>query len=101
VLFFSEQGDAISPIFFTFHFPLKTRQALVGHEQFLHSALLSWRFLTISKSLIEWMETPAVCGHDLASLSDMFASAMRRKFGQEVPNWITSRIKEIAAIDPN
>jgi hypothetical protein len=53
------------------------------------------------KSLIEWMNTPNVWGHDLVSLSEMFANAVRSKFGQEVPNWITSRIKEIAAIDPN
>ena len=53
------------------------------------------------KSLIEWMDTPNVWGHDLASLADMFAQAVRTKFGQDVPNWITTRIKEIAAMDPN
>jgi hypothetical protein len=53
------------------------------------------------KSLIEWMDAPNVWGHDLASLAERFAKAVRRKFGQEVPNWIIDRIKEIAAMDPD
>lgn len=52
------------------------------------------------KSLIEWMESPNVWGHNLASLADRFATAVQGKFGQEVPSWITDRIKEIAAMDP-
>lgn len=52
--------------------------------------------LTI-KSLIG----PAVKGHNLAALADRFESTVWERFGQEVPGWITARLKEIAAIDPN
>ncbi|HEV3481233.1 MAG TPA: hypothetical protein VGR97_02775 [Candidatus Acidoferrales bacterium] len=52
------------------------------------------------KSLIEWMESPDVWGHNLASLADRFETAVQRKFGQEVPSWIIDRIKEIAVMDP-
>jgi hypothetical protein len=39
--------------------------------------------------------------HCLVELADSFAEFIRRRSGKEVPDWITSRLKEIAAIDPN
>lgn len=82
--------------------------AAIDHDEMedyrlAHPVLFLYRHsieLTL-KSLIEWMVKPNVWGHDLVSLSDIFVQAVRRKFGQEVPDWITSRIKEIAVIDPD
>lgn len=40
-------------------------------------------------------------GHDLAKLADEFEAAVKTKFGHSPPDWITTRLKEIAKIDPN
>lgn len=42
-----------------------------------------------------------VWGHDLAALADTFAAAIKNRFGHTVPDWVTARLKEIAAMDPN
>lgn len=55
-----------------------------------------WLELTI-KSLIG----PEVKGHDLANLAELFESAVRDRFGVQLPSWVAARLKEIAAIDPN
>ena len=39
--------------------------------------------------------------HGLAELADGFAAFIRKRHGKDVPAWITKRLKEIAAIDPN
>ena len=54
-----------------------------------------WIELTI-KSLIG----SGVKGHDLGDLAEMFESTVTERFGEEVPSWITARLKEMAAIDP-
>jgi hypothetical protein len=38
--------------------------------------------------------------HDLAKLADGFEKFIEQKCGRRVPDWITARLKEIAAIDP-
>lgn len=38
--------------------------------------------------------------HDLGKLADSFAHWVREHDGQQVPTWIISRLKELAAIDP-
>jgi hypothetical protein len=40
-------------------------------------------------------------GHKLIDLADIFARRCKEQHGQEVPAWITARLKEIAAVDPN
>jgi hypothetical protein len=39
--------------------------------------------------------------HRLADLADGFAEFIRLRYGKEVAPWITQRLKEIAAVDPN
>ena len=39
--------------------------------------------------------------HRLADLADGFAEFIRQRYGKDVPAWITKRLKEIAAVDPN
>lgn len=39
--------------------------------------------------------------HDLRRLADDFDAFIKDKCGQSVPTWITTRLKEIAGIDPN
>jgi hypothetical protein len=39
--------------------------------------------------------------HRLADLADRFATFIRKRHDRDVPAWITKRLKEIAAIDPN
>ncbi len=43
----------------------------------------------------------SVKGHSLAALADEFETFVREKFQQQVPNWLTARLREIAAVDPN
>lgn len=43
---------------------------------------------------------PGIKGHDLGKLTGLFESMVKERFGQEVPSWITARLKELAAIDP-
>ncbi len=40
-------------------------------------------------------------GHKLDQLADTFARRCKAQYGQEVPAWITTRLKEIAKVDPN
>lgn len=40
-------------------------------------------------------------GHKLDQLADTFARHCKEQYGQEVPAWITARLKEIARVDPN
>ena len=39
--------------------------------------------------------------HDLIGLTDSFVTMVKDQYGQDVPPWITRRMKELAAIDPN
>ena len=39
--------------------------------------------------------------HRLADLADGFAEFVRQRYGKDVPSWITLRLKEVAAVDPN
>lgn len=38
--------------------------------------------------------------HDLIGLTDSFVKMVKNKYGEDVPTWITKRMKELAAIDP-
>lgn len=38
--------------------------------------------------------------HDLNGLTDSFVTMVKDKHGEDVPTWITRRMKELAAIDP-
>lgn len=40
-------------------------------------------------------------GHKLTDLADEFARRCCAQYGQEVPSWVTDRLKEIANVDPN
>lgn len=40
-------------------------------------------------------------GHRLDVLADIFAHRCKEQYGQDVPAWITARLKEIAKVDPN
>jgi hypothetical protein len=40
-------------------------------------------------------------GHKLDALADTFARRCKEQHGQDVPAWITARLKEIARVDPN
>lgn len=39
--------------------------------------------------------------HDLVDLTDSFVEMVKTQYGQDVHAWIVSRMKELAAIDPN
>jgi len=39
--------------------------------------------------------------HRLADLADGFAKFIQQRYRKDVPPWITARLKEIAAVDPN
>lgn len=42
-----------------------------------------------------------VDGHKLDVLADIFARRCKEQYSQDVPAWITARLKEIAKFDPN
>lgn len=39
--------------------------------------------------------------HDLVDLTDSFVEMVKTQYGQDVPDWIVKRMKELAVIDPN
>jgi hypothetical protein len=38
--------------------------------------------------------------HDLAALADEFGSSFQKRYGREMPEWVSRRLKEIASVDP-
>jgi hypothetical protein len=38
--------------------------------------------------------------HDLGKLADSFVQLVKERYHQDVPGWVTHRIKELASIDP-
>lgn len=40
-------------------------------------------------------------GHKLDELADTFARRCKEQYGQDVPDWVNARLKEIADVDPN
>jgi hypothetical protein len=43
----------------------------------------------------------ARCVHDLIGLADSFAAMIKEQYGQDLPEWVIRRLKELAAIDPS
>lgn len=39
--------------------------------------------------------------HDLIGLTNSFVAMVKEQYGEDIPAWITRRMKELAAIDPN
>lgn len=54
----------------------------------------------VLKAILERRPNGAPAGHDLAALLEQLQVFAKDHFKQDVPDWIVSRIKEFAAIDP-
>jgi len=51
--------------------------------------------------MLKWIMRSAANHHKLDVLADDFVTFVQTRYGQKVPAWITTRLKEFAQIDPN
>ncbi|HKN87995.1 MAG TPA: hypothetical protein VJV04_14130 [Nitrospiraceae bacterium] len=75
------------------------KQKRIADYQVGNAALFLYRHsceLTLKAAL-----PPGVWGHDLIGLTERFVQMVRTRFGEDVPDWMIRRMKELASIDPN
>lgn len=70
-----------------------------GH--FIHANPVLYLYRHSIELFLKAIMKDAAKTHRLDTLADEYIAFIKQEFGTDVPDWIVSRMKELAAIDPN